>query len=584
MGFKIIYVLYVFIPLVCYLAYREYKFYHLLNSAKLDIPENFFNSLNYEIECLCDVDSYIMNQNWYIDRITIPPLDTTNLNSYSSENLRNGLNYYFAKENLQAGVSHFKINQLPYFKKISAEKSVIITANFLISKIPTIKNQVIIALETTRNINGHHNKLISFWNTLIHQINKLDKRTKNRFERFCENCYNLLLNVDDIFSSINERNKTLSFNRQEFNIAKNVSGISSSDWIDIGLVSGLTYFVLDLDDIDLVDTFIDEVVSEQILDTLGDIVDTTSTIAIPFISILRESRKQIRLKEQGLTTAKESVLNGSVSVGSRTVGALGGGKIGASVGTLFLPGVGTFIGGLAGGIMGAIAGVFVSNSWKIERYEKARQKFNSFKAKFSDFIRDSLSQIYVLTNSRIEKLQRHLSRNLLASKIKKSKTLVERPLKERALEAINADIVKMHLINNKLTKYRRNKAKAIQVKIHGAIQQYELLAAHFNSNKNDVSNNEVRSFFREVPVLKGGTVDKFLVQDKKILTELNCNLSIGLIIWYLKTIQIYDNSVFRLTRTFSNLCKKHEGNITAYNNKLSELQQRAVALRAQING
>ena len=95
----------------------------------------------------------------------------------------------------------------------------------------------------------------------------------------------------------------------------------------------------------------------------------------PFVTLVMSGIREIKLLRDRKTAIETSLTNVALDVAGTGSGAFLGGKGGAAIGTLIVPGIGTIIGGLVGAIGGALAGRYGTDKIKRRSLKKALEGY-----------------------------------------------------------------------------------------------------------------------------------------------------------------------------------------------------------------
>lgn len=565
-----------------YLSKSIFRRKELLRKSELTTPKNFFKLLRFEVDALKSIPKHIETVNHSMKKIAIPNLNESEseLNEYTQ--VQKALSKYFDREHLEKGISSMSLNHTPYFTRMHKGHGVTAIAKFVSSEVPELQYVTSQIVPSCINEETYHKRFFKFWILLCKNVKKADPKTQKKFDDFCKRCItklnNLHLEEEDASNKLLSRKNTLESRYQH----SFINSFSYDDIIDIGLMTGLSYFVLDLDDIDIAaETILDEVLSGEVLQALEDTLDVVATTGIPVISIWRENKKQNRLRKQGLATSGESWKYGTISVVTKAAGAIGGGKIGAVIGSIVFPGVGTLVGGLIGSIAGALTGSYASSKWKIKRWEDAANLYNSMRKKFLKGLNKKYLNLLKKVKGFISNSSDNLQVFLNKVQLRTVQYKLEKQSKNKVLSSIKNDIADLEKLKGKLSRYKNDSVIRRINEIDLTINQYHKILSHF---ERDFDRSIMINIDSDIAILKGGNVDKLLVLEKRRINKLNCSLSIGFLLLYFRVIAEYDKRLTDIANSTANIRKKIDSEFEKKKEELDIQYNLVKRLKAQIEG
>ena len=120
--------------------------------------------------------------------------------------------------------------------------------------------------------------------------------------------------------------------------------------------------------------------AEEVSDALLGNVEVADVTGIPLITLALSGVREVGLLSEDKTSAGNAMKNLSLDLAGAWGGGAGGALVGAEIGTLILPGLGTAAGGLLGAIGGAILGRSATDRVKREPLNKAVKAYKKTSA------------------------------------------------------------------------------------------------------------------------------------------------------------------------------------------------------------
>ncbi len=562
-----------------FLIYRHQFLQRAIGISQFSLGENFYKALDYELKIIDKNKKYISKYNNSILEIQIPSLDAKNFAQSSYEDIYKDVEGHLDYDNLKVGIKDLSINNIPYFANINRNKVLPIIGSYIVKNIPELKKCVLSIVKRVDSNDNIHNQILTFWITLNKEVESFPLSIQKEFLDFCNQAYSFLNDFHDENATkgsayFSENSKSVRLNSLK------TERITMSDIKDIGLMVGLTYFLFDLDDIDIVDFDFDEVISDEILDSFGNALDTLGTGGLPMVSIWRETKKQNRLRAQNLSTAEESWANGTISVAAKATGAIGGAKLGSAIGTVIFPGIGTLVGGLIGSLGGAILGTMASKKLRHSNWVEAVKKYNSAVKNYLDELKNKFIDLYDSIREKIGLEQSEFTKV-------KSKLIVKEPISPKSkvhtnviFDSINSDVA---LIEKSISKLKKLYSKKAKMKI----EELEEIKSEYLGLLKFMSENRVRevSFskaIRSLPILRGGEVDRNLVNEKNKVNDFNLKIIVGYIVWHFDTLRNYNLSLDNIIKHAISIREKIDQDVESQKNELNNLKTKAERLKAQI--
>jgi hypothetical protein len=560
----------------------------ILEACQLATPKDFFKLMKFEIDSLSTIKSHIELNNSSISKVYIPSVDNIIADIHEEDAyimIQTQLSKYFEHENLQRGINSMSLNNIPYYSRMHKKHGVIAMAKYIGKEIPEINSLVIAIANSCKDEESAHKRFYKFWTLLCKNIEKKDKAIQVKFDSFCQKCLSIIYRLHSPKNDYeSEYHRPSQSGNSSFNYTDTYS-FSHSDLIDIGLMTGLSYFVLDLDDIDVVsDSVLDEFLSGEVLSALENTLDFVATSGIPVISIARENKKQKMLRNEGLATVEESWKYGTISVVSKAAGAIAGGKVGAVIGTIIipLPGLGTLIGGLAGSIIGAITGTKASHKWKVLKWEEALDLYKKMRGELIANLNRSYRGLAKKVKSIISKKANKLDAFKNAALIKSVNYRLEYQAEKSLMVAIENDYHTLNRFREKMEHEKGNeiKSRLEQVKkVIGYYRQIKNRDLFGNSKKFDLQN-----IYSDIPVLKGGNVDKFLNNEYKSINSYNSSIGIGFLLLYFNVVKYYDKCLSEAVKTTIEIRDHIDSEFKKSKGGVDQQLKKVNRLRAQIEG
>lgn len=188
--------------------------------------------------------------------------------------------------------------------------------------------------------------------------------------------------------------------------------------------------------------------TEEATDFLTGAVESTESF-IPFITMGLSSTREVRLLMKGHTSVLNSAKNLGLDVAGTGIGGAIGVKAGATIGSLFIPGIGTAVGGLIGGITLALIGRKKTDEIKKKAFNEV---FNTYLREVKQY--EISKQVIVKnTDKKIKKYKSDIENDLSIEKIKLNKKV----------KSMSNEMIKINEERYKLTPKKIEKMKKLCV-------------------------------------------------------------------------------------------------------------------------